>query len=90
MIKIGQIQGNFFPRENIFKKGAYIKKIGIQADYFKVILFINRKEIEIGNTHMIQFDDLNEKITSLYFVNKNKSEKETIFTIIDYEERIDE
>ena len=51
MIKIGQIQGNFFPRENIFKKRCLYKKIGIQADYFKVILFINRKEIEIGNSH---------------------------------------
>ena len=84
MIKIGQKQGWFKPEEIILEKNN-IKKIGIQINRIDSTIAINDKTYQIGNTNMLQFDNLTEK--EIIIINNNDND---IFVIIDYEERIDE
>lgn len=88
MIKIGQIQGWFNSGQYIFKNKKNLKKIGIQANNLESYLRINNSKEKwyIGNTNMIQFDNLNEELT-ISIINKKGN---TTFIIVDYEERIDE
>lgn len=88
MVKIGQVQGWFSSGQYLFKNKKNLKKIGIQANNLGSYLRINNNDQKyfIGNTNMVQFDNLNEELT-ISIINRNGK---SVFVIVDYEERIDE
>lgn len=86
MIKINQIRGLFKPSKWVFETEKNIKKLGVQTDFLRNTLYINKKSFNIGKNNIIQFDDLNEKIN----ISFTSVDGKDIFAIIDYEERIDE